>query len=166
MGGISALFYDVTKESALVDYSKLSLIYTDFSFSNFLLRIICDTIIIVLALLCGLCLFSLPINYIILFYKGFLTVISIKFLILEYSAAGLLIGIFITIPSGLISAFSISLICAFSSLREYGPARLVRKVCIKEFLKEFLICFIISFFAIIYTAIINLLVFYPLNYYA
>lgn len=162
LGGASALFYELT-DGLIENIGESYAAFNDFSTSSLIVRFICDAIILFIAFLCGLTVFILPINLLFLCYRGFIAVLCIKYLIADYSAAGVVISVILTLPSAVLSAASLTLACVLSVKRLNGE-RVVQMKCVEEILIDYLICLAICLIAALYCVLIELLILRPLSY--
>lgn len=162
LGGVLALFYELP-DGFIENIAAPYAVFNEFSPSSLIVRFICDGIILLIAFLCGLTVFTLPINLLFLCYRGFITVLCIKYLIADYSAAGAVISVILTLPSAIVSAASITLACLLSVKRLNGE-RVVRINCFEEILVDYLVCLAICLIAALYCLLIDLLILRPLNY--
>lgn len=162
LGGVLALFYDlpdVFVENLSASYPA----FADSSTASLIVRFICDGIILLIVFLCGLTVFSIPVNLLFLCYRGFITVLYVKYIVAYYSAAGAVISVILIFPSAILSAASLTLACALSVKRLNGE-KIVRINCVEGILIDYLVCLVICLFAALYCLFIDFLILRPLNY--
>lgn len=161
-GGVLALFYDLP-DGFVENISASYVAFADCSTDSLIARFICDGIILFIVFLCGLTVFSLPINLLFFCYRGFITVLYVKYLVADYSAAGAVISVIMVFPSAILSAVSLTLASALSVKRLNGE-KIVRINCIEELLIDYLVCLVICLLAALYCLLIDFLILRPLNY--
>ena len=116
-------------------------------FGLFFSRVIAYLFLSLIIVIINGIIFFIPISYIILIYKSFLCALTISFLIILYGFSGILITIFVLLPSMLIYYFAlIGLIgiCAKRSLmcRKFGSIYFSDQICCFPIKTIFVILFV------------------------
>ena len=129
----------------------------------FIIRLICEYLIVCVAFICGLSIYTLPLIFPLVCYRGFLIGMTVKALIPAYSVGGVAVGLFVVIPSGIISFFAVCCTCVLSCDALNGR-RIVCKKNIEVLIFNLLFCLIIASVSVLYILIVQLIVMNPLNY--
>ena len=140
-GIVLSLFFTIPEEGVFSDCGKICdvLICGSFPLKYYLLRIVCECLLVAVSFLCGMSVFSLPIAYLLTATRAFLTGLTIKVIICSYSVMGLTIGI---LYSG----------------------RCPAKKDVEDIPCIFLFTFLIAVASVLYVILISLLIIRPLHY--
>lgn len=164
-GFIFCFFVEICDESPYYGLIGLYEIYTvSFNVSYIFVKLLCDFLVLSLIFLCGQIIYTLPLHFIIILYKGFIFGITVRTMISAYFAGGILVSSVIIIPSCIISVFGYmtsSCFCYYSLFK----CVLQKNKNIKCLLCDFLLCMSICVAALLTEFIISVILVKPLNYY-
>jgi len=164
VGIIFSLFYTLPEEGLFSQCTTIfDVVTSTVSPKYFITRLICEYLIIIVGFLFGLSIYTLPLIFPVICYRGFLMGITVKALIPVYSIGGVAVGLFVVIPSGIISFFALCCICALSCDALNGR-RVVCKNNIEKLIFNLVFCLIIASISVVYILIVQLIVLNPLNY--
>ncbi len=164
IGIFFSLFYSLPEEGVFSECTTIfDVVTTSVSPKFFIIRLICEYLIVCVAFICGLSIYTLPLIFPLVCYRGFLIGMTVKALIPAYSVGGVAVGLFVVIPSGIISFFAVCCTCVLSCDALNGR-RIVCKKNIEVLIFNLLFCLIIASVSVLYILIVQLIVMNPLNY--
>lgn len=162
-GLISALFYGLSDESF---FFNISVVFDYFSqkasVSYYIIKFLSDIFIFFIIFSSGFILFTFPVHFIIFIYRGFFLGITVKVLVTVYSAAGVVVSLFIVLPSALIVIAS-NVFCSTFMLKQLKFAKNCNYTPI--FLNYILVCVSLSVFSLLWEILAPLIIVRPLNYF-
>ena len=164
-GFFFCFFVKICEDSPYYGLVALYEIYTvGFNASYIFIKILCDFLVLLLILLSGQIIYTLPLHFVIILYKGFIFGITIRILISAYFAGGILVSAVIIIPSCIITVLGYMTLSCFCYYSFFKCASLKIKN-IKCILCDFLLCMSICVAALLIEFIISVILVRPLNYY-
>lgn len=163
-GFVLSLFFVIPEEGVFSDCGKIFdiLICGSFPLKYYLLRIVCECLLVTIFFLCGMSVLSLPIAYLLTATRAFLTGLTIKAIIYSYSVTGLTIAVLIVFPSAIIAVFSNLAAAVFSFGR--GCGRCAPKKDTDDIPSIILFAFLIAVASVLYAILVSLLIIRPLFY--
>lgn len=162
-GFITSFFIDVSEDSPFCGVGDVYYIYTvNFKPSYIFIRLVCDLAVIALICLSGLIIYSMPLHFFLICYKGFLTGVAVRVLISSYYAGGLFVCIAVILPSFLFCAFSYAAQSCFSYYSIFKDTVKRKFSCICS---DVFFCACICVLALVYEVVISMVLLRPLNYY-
>lgn len=162
-GLISALFYELPEDSF---FFNLSVLFDYFSqktsISYYVIKFLSDIFILFIIFLSGFILFTFPVHFVIFIYRGFFLGITVRVLAVVYSAAGIVVSLFVVLPSALIVIAS-NVFCSTFMLKQLKVA----KNCsfTPNFLCYMLVCALLSVLSLLWEILAPLIIVRPLNYF-
>lgn len=164
-GIVLSLFFTIPEEGVFSDCGKIFdvLICGSFPLKYYLLRIVCECLLVAVSFLCGMSVFSLPIAYLLTATRAFLTGLTIKVIICSYSVMGLTIGILVVFPASVIAFFG-NLCAAVFSFSRFYSGRCPAKKDVEDIPCIFLFTFLIAVASVLYVILISLLIIRPIHY--
>ncbi len=163
IGILFAMFFTMSEDALARCGLIFDIVTNEITFTYYIWRFVCESIIFVVVFACGLTLYTMPLIYVLLAYRGFLTGLVIKSLIICYSIGGVAVSIFVVVPSALIALAAIICSCTLSCERLCGR-RVIKCLNMQNILMDFLFCLLIALASVIYILLIQVLFILPLNY--
>ena len=163
VGVLFSIFFSLTEDLSSRCVSVYDIVTAEVSVSYYIWRIVCESIILIIAFACGLTIYTTPLIFILLAYRGFLTGLVIKSISVVYSVGGIAVTVFVVVPSAIIAFAAIACSCALSCERLCGR-RVLKCANPQTILTDFLFCLLISLASVVYILLIQILFILPLNY--
>lgn len=163
IGILFSIFFSISEELAERCVSIFDIVTNEVKITYYIWRFVCESIILVIVFACGLTLYTMPLIYILLAYRGFLVGLVIKSIIVSYSIGGIAVSVFVVIPSAIIAFAAITCSCTLSCERLCGR-RIVKCINPQNFLIDFLFCLLVDITSVIYILLVQILFILPLNY--
>lgn len=163
VGLITALFYELSYESFFFNLSVLFDYFTqETSVAYYVIKFLSDVFILFIIFASGFTFFTFPVHFVIFIYRGFFLGVTIKVLVLVYSAAGIVVSLFVVLPSALLVVAS-DIFCSTFMLKQLKTP----KNCIiaQNYLYYMLVCLLLSVFSLLWEILSPLLIVRPLNYF-
>lgn len=164
-GFFFCFFVEICDDSPYYGLIRLYEIYTvSFNASYILIKLLCDFLVLLLILFSGQIIYTLPLHFVIILYKGFIFGITLRILVSAYFAGGILVSAVIIIPSCAIS------ICGYMALscfcyHSFFKCDSLKAKNLKCIICDFLLCMSICVVALLIEFIISVILVRPLNYY-
>lgn len=163
IGILFSIFFTMSKDTLARCVSIFNIVTNEITITYYIWRFVCESIILVIVFACGLTLYTMPLIYVLLAYRGFLTGLVIKSLIICYSIGGIAVTVFVVVPSALIALAAITCSCALSCERLCGK-RVIKCLNPQNLLMDFLFCLSVALASVIYILLIQVVFILPLNY--
>ena len=163
IGILFSIFFSISEELAERCVSIFDIVTNEVTITYYIWRFVCESIILVIVFACGLTLYTMPLIFILLAYRGFLAGLVIKSIIVSYSIGGIAVSVFVVVPSVIIAFTAITCSCALSCERLCGR-RIIKCLNPQNLLMDFLFCLLIALASVTYILLIQILFILPLNY--
>ncbi len=163
IGILFSIFFTMSEDTLARCVSIFNIVTNEITITYYIWRFVCESIILVIVFTCGLTLYTMPLIYVLLAYRGFLTGLVIKSLIICYSIGGIAVTVFVVFPSALIALAAITCSCALSCERLCGK-RVIKCLNPQNLLMDFLFCLSVALASVIYILLIQVVFILPLNY--
>lgn len=163
IGILFSIFFTMSEDTLARCVSIFNIVTNEITITYYIWRFVCESIILVIVFTCGLTLYTMPLIYVLLAYRGFLTGLVIKSLIISYSIGGIAVTVFVVVPSALIALAAITCSCVLSCERLCGK-RVIKCLNPQNLLMDFLFCLSVALASVIYILLIQVVFILPLNY--
>ena len=98
IGILFSTFFTMSEDTLARCVSIFNIVTNEITITYYIWRFVCESIILVIVFTCGLTLYTMPLIYVLLAYRGFLTGLVIKSLIICYSIGGIAVTVFVVVP--------------------------------------------------------------------